>query len=74
MPRYNKVDSTDRIASEILSYLSRNPDAEDTLEGISQWLDAGSGGTLDETLKTLVEKGLLKERLRPDGKVVYRRK
>ncbi|MFI5174451.1 MAG: winged helix DNA-binding protein [Terriglobia bacterium] len=73
MPRKNKVDSTDKITSEILSYFNRNPDAEDTLDGISRWLDTGSRGTLDKALRALVEKGLLKERLRPDGQVVYRR-
>ena len=74
MPRDDKVDSADRIASEILSYFNSNPDAEDTLDGISKWLDTESRGPLDKALRTLVEKGLLKKRLRPDGQVAYRRK
>ena len=31
------VDSYDRIATQILFYLKKHPEAKDTLEGITEW-------------------------------------
>jgi hypothetical protein len=67
------------LASEILSYLLKNPDAGDTLEGIARFWTARQRidlmlGDVQEALGGLVAEGVLKERLlrAPDGRNAQR--
>jgi len=63
---------------KILAYLSENPDAQDTLDGILQWWLLRQEITYQsklvrEALAELVEKGLLLEVLGADSRTHYRR-
>jgi hypothetical protein len=63
-------------APEILDYLARHPEAQDTLDGILHWwvLDAHIRKWVPEIAKTmaqLVEQGFLEETRSPDGKIFY---
>jgi hypothetical protein len=63
-------------APEILDYLARQPDAQDTIEGILHWwvLDAYIrkwAPKIAKTVAQLVERGFLEERPSSDGKVFY---
>jgi hypothetical protein len=63
-------------APEILDYLSRHPNAQDTIDGILHWwvLDACSGNwalKIAESVAQLVEQGFLEEKRSSDGKVFY---
>lgn len=64
------------LAKEILSYLARNPEADDTLEGIVQWwlLEhriRTRTSQVQEALAELVELGLL-SRTHTSGRIRYR--
>jgi len=64
-------------APEILDYLARHPDAQDTIEGILHWwvLDAHIrkwAPEIAETVAQLVERGFLEQKLSADGHVFYR--
>jgi len=64
-------------APEILDYLARHPDAQDTIDGILHWwvLDAYIQKWTPKIAKTvaqLVERGFLQEKPSPDGKIFYR--
>lgn len=64
-------------APEILDYLARHPDAQDTIEGILHWwvLDAHIrkwAPKISETVKQLVEGGFLEKKASLDGHVFYR--
>jgi hypothetical protein len=62
-------------APEILDYLARHPDAQDTIDGILQWwmLDANirNRAKVEATVAQLVQQGLLEETQSSDGKVFY---
>jgi hypothetical protein len=63
-------------APEILDYLARHPEAQDTIEGILQWwiLDACIRRwtpKISEAVAQLVEKGYLEQKNCADGRVVY---
>jgi hypothetical protein len=63
-------------APEILDYLARHPDAQDTLDGILHWwvLDAYLKKwtpKIEETVMQLVEQGFLEEKPSPDGQTFY---
>jgi hypothetical protein len=63
-------------APEILDYLARQPEAQDTIEGILQWWVLDScirswASRIAETVAKLVEQGLLEEKPSPDGKTFY---
>jgi hypothetical protein len=63
-------------ASEILDYLARRPDAQDTIEGIVRWwvLDSCIRNwerKITKTVAQLVERGFLEERPSLDGKIFY---
>ena len=65
-----------RIAREILDYLSRQPDAEDTLEGIMQYrLPAGATNKqttlVKEVVADLVTQGLI-EKVKKEDLTRYR--
>jgi hypothetical protein len=63
-------------APEILDYLARHPEAQDTLDGILHWwvLDACVkrwAPRIAETVAKLVEQGFLEEKPSPDGQMFY---
>lgn len=68
------------IADEIVAYLSRQPDAKDTLEGIMGWWvrgDKGSHGMQEirDALKLLIDTGEVVEIKDKEGKAaLYRAK
>jgi hypothetical protein len=64
-------------APEILDYLARHPNAQDTLDGILHWwvLDACLKKWMpkvEETVMQLVEQGFVEEKPSSDGKIFYR--
>ena len=64
-------------APEILDYLARHPEAQDTIDGILHWwvLDACIrkwAPKIAETVAQLVEKGFLEQSQSADGNVFYR--
>jgi hypothetical protein len=64
-------------APEILDYLARHPDAQDTVDGILHWwvLDACIrkwAPKITETVALLVEEGFLETKAADDGHVLYR--
>lgn len=64
-------------APEILDYLARHPDAQDTIDGILQWwlLDVCIRKwtpKIAETVSLLVEKGFLEMKSSGDGHFLYR--
>ena len=64
-------------APEILDYLARCPDAQDTIDGILHWwvLDAYVrewAPKIAETVAQLVEQGFLERQRCADGNVFYR--
>ena len=70
-------DHDDRLERRILEYLETHPQATDTLEGIARfWLS----GTCDDReqveriVTDLVDRGLMRRRLKPDGEWLYLRK
>ena len=65
-----------QIAREILTYLAKNPDAQDTLEGITRgWLSGGGAeykpALVREVLKDLVLEGTILESEAPAPDTVY---
>ena len=64
-------------APEILDYLARHPDAQDTIDGILHWwvLDACVrkwAPKIAKTVAQLVEQGFLEQKRSADGNVFYR--
>jgi hypothetical protein len=64
-------------APEILDYLARHPNAQDTIDGILHWwvLEAylrNWAPKIAETIAQLVERGFLEEKPSADGHVFYR--
>jgi hypothetical protein len=64
-------------APEILEYLARHPDAQDTIDGILHWWVLEScirqwTPKIAETVAELVERGLLEQKCSGDGQVFYR--
>ena len=77
-PKCVQVDpSLQSPAPEILDYLARHPDAQDTIEGILHWwvLDTcirNWAPKITETVAQLVERGFLEQKSSGDGHVFYR--
>lgn len=64
-------------APEILDYLARHPDAEDTIEGMLQWWVLDScirnwAPKIEQTVTELTSRGLLEARTSREGRVLYR--
>jgi hypothetical protein len=64
-------------APEILDYLARHPDAQDTIDGIMHWwvLDAcirNWAPKIAETITQLVQQGFLEQKPSADGHIFYR--
>jgi len=65
------------IRKDILDYLARNPQAQDTLDGIAGWwlLEQQflrTKETVQKILDQLVREGLIESIQGPDGKIHYR--
>ena len=65
------------VAQELLGYLARHPDAQDTLEGILEWWLLEEkirrrAFEVREALAELVRSGLLRERKGKDERTHYR--
>jgi hypothetical protein len=63
-------------APEILDYLVRHPEAQDTIDGILHWwvLDACIqkwAPKIAETVAQLVEQGFIEQKQSADGKIFY---
>jgi hypothetical protein len=63
-------------APEILEYLAKHPDAQDTIDGILHWwvIDASIrrwAPKIAETVAQLVEQGYLEQKQSADGNVIY---
>jgi hypothetical protein len=70
------TDDARQIANEILAYLAENPDAKDTLKGISEWWLSGNTGqpnitAVEEALTRLVAGGLVLAREREGAQTYY---
>lgn len=64
-------------APEILDYLARHPDAQDTIDGILHWWVLDScirswAPKIADTVALLVEQGFLAEKSSGDGHIFYR--
>jgi hypothetical protein len=64
-------------APEILDYLARHPDAQDTIDGILHWWVLDScllqwAPKITEAVAELVDRGFLERKPSPDGHVFYR--
>jgi len=64
-------------APEILDYLARQPEAQDTIDGILHWWVLDScirkwGPKISKAVAELVEQGFLVEKPSPDGRIFYR--
>ncbi len=71
------MNTKEEVARIILNYLSKNPDAGDTLEGISRWwlnrekIDV----TVDEiagVLEALIKEGLIEKQTMPGDNANYK--
>jgi hypothetical protein len=66
----------DQIELQILAYLSSNPEAEDTVRGITEWwllkrrIRSGAAA-VEGALAALVSRGLVAQRAGPDGCARY---
>jgi hypothetical protein len=63
-------------APEILDYLARHPEAQDTLDGILHWWVLDScvkrwAPKIAETVANLVEQGFLEQKSSADGRTFY---
>jgi DNA-binding MarR family transcriptional regulator len=66
-----------KIAYEILSYLAKNPNAQDTLDGIVEWWLLAQHierhvAKVKGALTELISRGLIEERRSEDSRVYYR--
>ena len=71
------TDAKQQIAYHILSYLAENPDAQDTLKGISEWwLSEGPGQpnatVVEEAVARLVTGGLVIASAREGAQTYYK--
>lgn len=71
------TDATQQIAYHILDYLAENPDAQDTLKGISEWWLSGQPGrhnaaAVEESVARLVTDGLVIASAREGTQTYYK--
>ena len=71
------MSTNEEITRKILDYLSKNPDAGDTLEGIANWWLVSERvvqavDEVAEILEVLLDKGLLIKTKYENGSVVYK--
>jgi hypothetical protein len=72
-----RLPDKSQIAREILTYLAKHPDAQDTLDGIVQGWLPGQGGKykpaiVREVVKDLVLEGTILESKTPGSDTMYR--
>jgi hypothetical protein len=70
-------DKQVKVAYEILRYLTKNPDAQDTVEGIIGWWLLGRNircqkRMVTKVLEMMVDDGLVIARKKPDSRTVYK--
>ena len=70
-------ETPEEASYEILSYLARNPDAQDTLEGVVEWWMfeqkiRSRTSQVELALAQLVAKGLIVKRKGKDARTHYR--
>ena len=75
MVRVSIMDES-QVAYEILAYLSKNPDAQDTIDGIVEWWLLAQHierhvAKVKSALADLVDRGLILERTSTDSRVYY---
>lgn len=68
---------TEEVVCDILQYLTENPHAQDTVEGIAQWWISERTirkrmGLVKKALETLVAEDLVIARKGPDAQTIYR--
>ena len=65
-----------QLVAKLLAYVEQNPDAADTVDGVSRrWLPHDKAASRDEVLhalEKLVEEGRLVKRTSPDGRCFFR--
>ncbi len=71
------TDATRQIAYHILSYFAENPDAQDTLKGISEWWLSERPGrpnaaAVEEAVASLVAGGLVVASAREGAQTYYK--
>lgn len=71
------TDAMQPISYDILAYLSENPDAQDTLEGIAEWWLSEQPvkpniAVVGEALNELVDRGLVLARSGEDARTFYK--
>ena len=68
-------DEIEEIARELEQYVSLNPTAADTPEGIARWwldrLEPPEMSRVEAALELLIGRGVLASRMLPDGKLIY---
>ena len=67
---------TEAIERQLSAYLTRNPEALDTAEGIGQWwlpVEPADAEALATALNRLVERGILEWESGADGRLRYRK-
>lgn len=73
----NRLKEEKEICHYILAYLSENPDAGDTLEGIAEWwlrnqMIKFEIQTVSQAVANLIAEGLIVERKGYDSRSIYK--
>lgn len=71
------TDAAQQITYRILAYLAKNPDAKDTLKGISEWWLSEQPGppnaaAVEEAVASLVRDGLVEASAREGAQTYYK--
>jgi DNA-binding transcriptional ArsR family regulator len=71
------TDAAKQITYHILAYLAENPDAQDTLKGISEWwlsehLGRPNVAAVEEAVMSLVDDGLVVASAREGAQTYYK--
>lgn len=69
--------SAARLRERIVEYLERNPEAADSVKGITNWWladELADSETVAEVVLKLVAEGVMERRPMPDGAAIYGRR
>jgi hypothetical protein len=72
----SELRQTEAIERQLSAYLTANPEASDTAEGIGRWwlpVELADAEALATVLERLVERGILERESGPDGRLRYRK-